>query len=360
MSYDQIPTFFVEEAKVFPAEGHGEVIASLAGGSVFRGLREDAVAVGEADLKGLEIACIFRVLADALQEIALALPGEVEVFRADAKCHFFPRSKRREDVIRHPDRGAAEEEDVSLPPCGDEVHRRRSDEGRHEGIGRAGVDFLGRGDLLEFSIVEDRDALADGHGFDLVVGDVDHGGMGDFMDAYQFLPRPLAELGVQIGERFIEQEIGGMFHDGPAERHPLFLPAGEGTYRLGREIFEMQHGKRFLRALFDFCLRQFLDFEPESDVVPHVHVGKEGVALEHHGHVPLTWRHIIHPLSAEVKVAVGDGFEARDHAERGGFPAARRTQENDPFPFADFKIQFLDDVFVSIRFAYVFEGELSN
>ena len=67
----------------------------------------------------------------------------------------------------------------------EQVHFRRADEASDEGRGWLVVELHGRADLLDAPGLEHDYLVGHGHGFDLVVGYVNHGG---------------AELAVQFGE----------------------------------------------------------------------------------------------------------------------------------------------------------------
>ena len=53
-----------------------------------------------------------------------------------------------------------------------EVHRRLTDEACHEGVGRVGINLIGGANLLDRPFVHDDDAVGEGHGLYLVMGDV--------------------------------------------------------------------------------------------------------------------------------------------------------------------------------------------
>src|SRR5205814_2099073 len=59
----------------------------------------------------------------------------------------------------------------------EEIHRRRADEARDEQIVRPVVEFERRTDLLHDAVVHHDDLVGHGHGLDLVVGDIDRGGL---------------------------------------------------------------------------------------------------------------------------------------------------------------------------------------
>ena len=89
------------------------------------------------------------------------------------------------------------------------------------------VDFFGWGELLDDAEVHDGDAVGEGHGLDLVVGDVDGGGGEFVLEVFELGAGGDAQLGVQVGEGLVHQEDLGLAHDGAGEGDALALAAGE-------------------------------------------------------------------------------------------------------------------------------------
>ena len=101
------------------------------------------------------------------------------------------------------------------------------------------VEVLRGVDLLEDAVVQHADPVAQGHGFDLVVGDVD-----------VVTPRRScrsggahrdAELGVQVGQRLVHQERLGLTDDRAAHGDTLALTAGEGGGLALEVLLEAEH-----------------------------------------------------------------------------------------------------------------------
>src|SRR6185437_11805315 len=72
-----------------------------------------------------------------------------------------------------------------------------------------------------------------------------------------------------------------------AERHALALAAGQLPRATIEEPLDLEARRDLLDARVDLRPREALDLEGEGDVVPHVEVGVERVALEDHGHLAL-------------------------------------------------------------------------
>ena len=110
---------------------------------------------------------------------------------------------------------------------GDEVHRRGADESGDEQIDRLLVEFAWTGDLLQHALFQYRDPVPESHGLGLVMGDVYGGDAESALQPQDLGAHLAAQLGVEVGQRFVEQERVGLPDDGPAHRDPLALAAGE-------------------------------------------------------------------------------------------------------------------------------------
>ena len=122
----------------------------------------------------------------------------------------------------------------------DEVHARAAHEAGDEAVGRAVIDLGRRAELLDLLVLHHRDPVGQGQGLDLVVRDVDHRRRAEaLMQPLDLDPKLVAELGVEVGERLVEQEHGGVAHQRAADRDPLALArrrAGPGGGRADASI----------------------------------------------------------------------------------------------------------------------------
>jgi hypothetical protein len=118
--------------------------------------------------------------------------------------------------------------------AGRKVHPRRADEAGDEDIVRPVVEIERRADLLDIAGVQHDDLVGHGHGFDLVVGDVDHRRLQLMMQFADLQPHRAAQGGVEVGQRLVEQEGRGFAHDGAADGDALALAAGELAGRRSR------------------------------------------------------------------------------------------------------------------------------
>ena len=145
--------------------------------------------------------------------------------------------------------------------AGTNIHLRRADKPGDKHIFRLVVEIVRGINLHNVAELHHADAVAHGHRFRLIVGDVDGGRR--FARFFQLLmqignadPHRGAQLGVKVGERFVEQEDVRFFDDRPAHRHALRLAAGELARQAIEQFFQFENFRRFFHLSVDLRLRQ--------------------------------------------------------------------------------------------------------
>ena len=223
----------------------------------------------------------------------------------------------------------------------EEVHLRRADEAGDEEVRRMVEDLLRRADLLDEAVAHDDDAVAERHGLDLVVRDVDEGGVDLLAQLDDLSAHLVTQLGVEVGQRLVHQEDLRAADDGAADGDTLPLAAGQG---LGLTV-EVLRDVEDLGGLFDLAvdlrLGDLLQLEGEGHIIINSHVGIERVVLEDHGDVAVLRGDVVHELAVDVQLALGDLLQTGDHAERCGFAAAGRADEDDEFLVLDVEVELL-------------------
>ena len=109
-----------------------------------------------------------------------------------------------------------------------------------------------------------------------------------------------AQLGVQVGERLVEEEDLRLAHDGAADGHALALAAGQGRGLALQELLDAQDLRGLLDALLDLRLGELAQLQAEGHVVVDGHVRIEGVVLEDHGDVPVLGRDVVDHAVADL------------------------------------------------------------
>ena len=187
------------------------------------------------------------------------------------------------------------------------------------------------------------DAVAHGHRFRLIVGDVDGGRR--FARFFQLLmqignadPHRGAQLGVKVGERFVEQEDVRFFDDRPAHRHALRLAAGELARQAIEQFFQFENFRRFFHLSVDLRLRQLAQLQAEGEVFAHRHMRIEGVVLEHHRDATGFRRQVVDDFVPNPHLAAADGLQARQHAQGGRFGAAGGADDHHKFAIGNLQV----------------------
>src|SRR5262249_32626514 len=154
-------------------------------------------------------------------------------FRPNTHDHFTPcvRLKPRTDLGGHIDTETGGVGPQSIFAVADadrgEIHRRRADEASDESIDRRIVELERFADLLHNAAAHDDDAVAKRHRLDLIMGDIDRSRVESAVQLLELDTHLNAELRVEIGKRFVEQENLRVADDGAAECDTLALPAGK-------------------------------------------------------------------------------------------------------------------------------------
>jgi hypothetical protein len=131
---------------------------------------------------------------------------------------------------------------------------RTADELGDADISRVFVDLGRRADLNDVSLDHDGDAARHRHRLGLVMGHVDKGGFQLAMQLGEFGAHMHAQLGIEIGQRFVEQKPERLAHDGASDRHALPLPARQLSRLASEQTRKFELGGDPLDFLADTAL----------------------------------------------------------------------------------------------------------
>jgi hypothetical protein len=153
-----------------------------------------------------------------------------------------------------------------------------------------------------------------------------------------------AQLGVEIGQRLVEQEHLGVADDRPAHGHALPLSAGQLariTVEIRREAEDVG-GLLYARA--DVLLRPLASMSANDMLSAHGHVRIEGVVLEHHRDVALLGRHPIDHGAADRDLAGADFLQPGDHPQECRLAAPGRAHQDAELAVGDRNVDAADNV----------------
>jgi len=121
----------------------------------------------------------------------------------------------------------------------EEVHRRGTDKSGYEFVYRVIIEEQRGTDLLNFSILHNDDLVRHGHSFNLVVGNIHHGGVQAQVQIGKFRPHLYAQFRVKVGKGLVKEEDFRVTDNGASYRDTLPLTAGEGLRFTVKEFLDV-------------------------------------------------------------------------------------------------------------------------
>lgn len=193
------------------------------------------------------------------------------------------------------------------------------------------VHLVGRAELDEFSVLQDRHAVREVQGLFLVVGHEDGGDAGAVVQFAQPAAQLAADLGVQGAERFVQQQHLGLDGQGARQSDPLALTAGKLRGEALVQPFELHELQQVGDTVGDLGLGRLLrplpHREAERDVLGDRHVAEQGVVLKHHPHLPPPHGQRQEVLPGESHLASVGLLQPCQNAQQRGLARARRPQQ---------------------------------
>src|ERR1700693_6376141 len=107
------------------------------------------------------------------------------------------------------------------------------------------------------------------------------------LDAADLVAQPRADLRIEGGQRFVQEQHLGLDRKCSRQGYPLLLPSGKlnrVAIRVCRKANELEHLECTTLALGS---ADFSHLEPKGDVLPCNQVREKGVSLENHPNVTL-------------------------------------------------------------------------
>src|SRR6185503_19003919 len=96
--------------------------------------------------------------------------------------------------------------------------------------------ILRSADLLDAALVHQRQPRRERHGFDLIMGNEQYGESQLLLQSLGLNTHLLAQLGVEIAQRLVEEKNARRVDERARQRHPLLLTAAQEYRRTIREI----------------------------------------------------------------------------------------------------------------------------
>ncbi|MNV44420.1 hypothetical protein D3C71_1361790 [compost metagenome] len=188
------------------------------------------------------------------------------------------------------------------------AHEARHKLGRGLLIQRAGRAALGDG-----AFVHHHNLVADRQGFALVVGHIDHRQAQALLQGADLFAHGAPQAGVQVGQRLVKQQHGGLQRQRPGQGHALLLPPRK--FMGPAQVQALQaHGVEHGAGLVAHLRRaQVQPVQAVAHVVDHVQVREQCIALEHQAHIALRRAKGCHVLPVDEDAACSGRFEPGNH-----------------------------------------------
>ena len=189
--------------------------------------------------------------------------------------------------------------------------------------------------------LEQHDAVGDRHRFGLVVRHMDRREPERGDQQAQPAARVLAQSGVEIGQRLVEQDHRRRVDQRARDGDALLLPAGKLRRQPRGERAEIELRQHSVDALRDLVGRDVAQLEAGRDVLEHRAVRPQRVRLEHEAEPALLRRQVDAARGVEENALADRNragvrpLQAGDGAQQRGLAAAGGAEQRDRFAGGD-------------------------
>ncbi len=182
-------------------------------------------------------------------------------------------------------------------------------------------------DLGDTTGLHHHHPIADRQGFGLIMGDHQRGNADFVLNAADLELHLFAQVGVQVGQRLVEQQHWRLDYQCAGQCDPLALTTGQ----LARVALGMLTEAHQLQHPFDTRVqlggRHLAHPQAKCNVVGHGHVRKQRIALKHYAEASAARFGVGDVAPVEHNAPVTDFNETGDHLQGGGFAAAGRAEQ---------------------------------
>src|SRR5215813_4962419 len=145
-----------------------------------------------------------------------------------------------------------EDHAVVIQPAFQEIHLRAADEARHRDIGWFVIDLRWGADLLNDSLMQYNDFLAEGQGLRLVMGHVDNRGVQPAVQSSQLHPHRGTKRSVEIRQRLVKEKNFRLSYNSAPLRHSLPLSSAQLLRTAFQQGVDFQQLRSISYPLFNF------------------------------------------------------------------------------------------------------------
>ena len=237
--------------------------------------------------------------------------------------------------IREGNVAALNEYSVTLNFAIDKVNQ--TDEVGNHFVGRLGIDFVRRTDLLYNAGTHNNYAVAHCHCFALIMGYINNGNAQFLLNSKDFKTHGFTQFSIQVGQRLIQQQQSGLSYQSARQSYTLLLTAGQ-LMRITLAVFaQMNQLQHLLYAFFAFLFIYLLNFQRIAYIFGNSHMRPNSIGLEYHTDITFFRRSEAalnggaYAVVADINFTFGSTLKACNHTQGSGFTATGRTEDGNKF-----------------------------
>ena len=205
-------------------------------------------------------------------------------------------------------------------------------------VDRLGIEPFRRIDLGDLPVLDHGDALADAERFELVRRRVDRGGAELPVQPLELGPHVVAELGIEVGERLVEEEEPRAADDGAPDGEPLLLAAAERCRPAVERVGDAQQLRCLTHPRIDLGTPHLHLPQGVGEVLEGRQMRIEGEALKDHRHVAALDRNAREIVAIHRERAAVRSLEAGDDAQRRGLSRRARAEQHEELAVVDLQV----------------------
>ena len=223
-----------------------------------------------------------------------------------------------------------------------EVHLRRAHHLSDVGVHRVLVELVRGARLDDAPVAEHPDALAHAERLQLVGRRVEHRRAELPVQPLELRAHVVAELGVEVGQRLVEEQQARAADEGPADRDPLLLAAARGFGLPVEDVPDAEHFRHLAHAGPDLGPCDAGLAEGIGEVLEDGEVGIEGEGLEHHRDPPIGRRDARDVLAVEFHPPAVRRLEPGDDPQGRGLAGRARPEQAEELPVPDVEVDAVE------------------
>ena len=224
----------------------------------------------------------------------------------------------------------------------------------NERIDRLIVDIGRRTDLLNLSFAHDHNGIAQRQSLLLIVRNINKGDAQTAVHFLQFHLHILTHFQIECCQRFVEQQHFRLVYNGTGDGHTLLLSTRQRVYVTVFIVGHAHHLQCHLYLLLHLCLRHFLQFQSESNVIIYIQVREQRIFLKHRIHRTTMRRSLGNFCPIDIQLPFRGSLESRNESQQRCLSTSRRTENRHEFPLTDRQVNMVECRLFAKEFRHVF------